>query len=255
MKNLKIGLSLSGGGTKTAIYIGVLKALIDQGIDIKVIGGLSGGSIISSLFSTGYSIDEIIDLYKDFKFSSMIDTNPFDGISIIDHKKMERLLKGIFGRKRVQDCYPQNIIFATNLSTRKHEIFKDGLLAQAIIASCSIPPAILPYKYKGHTYVDGGFSIQYGAKYFREAGANYVIGADVNGFTNTNFPGVIDVFYQAISCTLHELSMYESSVDPIDMEITNFHDHSGMFEMKSNVEGLVKVGERATLKEIKRLQA
>jgi hypothetical protein len=48
--------------------------------------------------------------------------------------------------------------------------------------------------------------------------------------------------------------MYESSVDPIDMEITNFHDHSEMFEMKSNVQGLVKVGERATLKEIKRLQ-
>ena len=50
---------LAGGGTRLPAHIGVLKALQDLNIDFNNIVGVSGGSIIASLFASGLSINAI----------------------------------------------------------------------------------------------------------------------------------------------------------------------------------------------------
>ena len=65
----KVGLVLSGGGAKGCAHIGVLKALEENNIPIDYITGTSMGAIIGSLYSIGYSPEEIENLILSNEFS------------------------------------------------------------------------------------------------------------------------------------------------------------------------------------------
>ncbi|GHT69462.1 patatin [Bacteroidia bacterium] len=64
----KVGLVLSGGGAKGAVHIGIIKALEDNDIPIDYITGTSIGAIVGSLYASGYSPDEILDLFLSENF-------------------------------------------------------------------------------------------------------------------------------------------------------------------------------------------
>ena len=64
VKNLKLGIALSGGGIRGIAHAGVLKALEENNIKIEAIGGTSSGSIISTLYAMGYPPYYIYILFK-----------------------------------------------------------------------------------------------------------------------------------------------------------------------------------------------
>ena len=55
----KVGVVLSGGGAKGTAHVGVLKVLEKAGIPIDYIVGTSMGAIVGSLYSIGYSPEEL----------------------------------------------------------------------------------------------------------------------------------------------------------------------------------------------------
>lgn len=63
---MKLGLALAGGGVKGAAHVGVLKALEEENIQIKYIGGTSSGSIVASLYAMGFNADEIYKIFKEY---------------------------------------------------------------------------------------------------------------------------------------------------------------------------------------------
>ena len=74
----KIGLVLSGGGTRCIAHLGIIKALNELGIKADIISGTSGGAAVGAFLTKGYSpekITEIINELKNFK-------------EFIDHKKI-----------------------------------------------------------------------------------------------------------------------------------------------------------------------
>lgn len=60
---MKLGVALSGGGVRGAAHIGILKALEEEGVHIDYISGTSAGSIVASLYSVGYTPDEIKEIF------------------------------------------------------------------------------------------------------------------------------------------------------------------------------------------------
>lgn len=60
----RVGLVLSGGGAKGIAHIGVIKALEDNDIPIDCIAGTSMGAIVGSLYSCGYSPEEMMEFIK-----------------------------------------------------------------------------------------------------------------------------------------------------------------------------------------------
>lgn len=48
---MRLGLALSGGGTKGIAHIGVLKALEEENVKFEFISGTSSGSIIATLYA------------------------------------------------------------------------------------------------------------------------------------------------------------------------------------------------------------
>ncbi|MGE4283562.1 MAG: patatin-like phospholipase family protein [Clostridia bacterium] len=63
---MKIGVALSGGGIRGAAHIGVLRAFEEAGIPIHMISGTSSGSIVASLYASGYTPREIERIFLKF---------------------------------------------------------------------------------------------------------------------------------------------------------------------------------------------
>lgn len=63
-----VAVVLSGGGSKGAAHIGLLKFLEEQNIAIDYIAGTSIGAIVGGLYAAGYSPDEILDIFLGDEF-------------------------------------------------------------------------------------------------------------------------------------------------------------------------------------------
>ena len=72
VKAQKVALVLSGGGAKGLAHIGVIKALEENNIPIDYVAGTSMGAIIAGLYASGFSVNEMEELFRSeqFKFWS-----------------------------------------------------------------------------------------------------------------------------------------------------------------------------------------
>ncbi|MEA3304510.1 MAG: patatin-like phospholipase family protein [Patescibacteria group bacterium] len=71
-------LVLSGGSVRGVAYIGALQACDYLGYDFDMVGGVSAGSILSSLIAAGYDWKELTDIALDLqksKDTDLIDYN------------------------------------------------------------------------------------------------------------------------------------------------------------------------------------
>ena len=68
----KIGLVLSGGGAKGSAHIGVLKALEELQIPIDYVVGTSMGSIMSGMYSVGYTAEELDTMISNLDWSVIL---------------------------------------------------------------------------------------------------------------------------------------------------------------------------------------
>jgi len=66
---------LAGGGTRLPAHVGILKALQRMDIGAEHIVGVSGGSIVASLWAKGWSIESMKQLSLDVKFSQFREFN------------------------------------------------------------------------------------------------------------------------------------------------------------------------------------
>lgn len=60
----RVGLVLSGGGSKGIAHIGVIQALEDHDVAVDYVTGTSMGAIIGSLYAMGYSPAEMLELIE-----------------------------------------------------------------------------------------------------------------------------------------------------------------------------------------------
>ncbi len=65
----KVGLVLSGGGSKGLAHIGVIRALEENRVPIDYVGGTSMGAIVGSLYAMGYSTEEMIEIIESDEFA------------------------------------------------------------------------------------------------------------------------------------------------------------------------------------------
>ena len=62
MTDVRIALVLSAGGLRGAAHVGVLRALVREGIPIDVLVGVSAGAVIAAYYAAaGLTLDELAD--------------------------------------------------------------------------------------------------------------------------------------------------------------------------------------------------
>jgi len=155
-----VGLALGVGVAYGFCHIGVLKVIEEEKITIDVISGSSVGALIASLWVTGRTSGEILEIitqeFKEPKYIwGLVDlTFPFFGF--IKGNKLYRFLKKYLGNKTFYDVKLPLKIITSDVKRKEPIILEKGLLADAIMASCTMPGVFMPFKFKQSLLFDGG---------------------------------------------------------------------------------------------------
>ena len=229
-------LVLSGGGTRGAAHIGILKILERENIPVVGIVGTSIGSVIGGLYSCGYSAQELEDIVTGTNLLSLIaDTGARLRPDTGNHRPMgER--QGVFNaqfdknrnrtgplgslpavafanflsqytsRVPVTDFDHLPIPFAavaTDLETGEAVILRQGNLASAIRASISIPGLLEPWTIDGRLLVDGALVAYLPVAIAKDIFPGYpILAVNLAGQSitkdRTQFRSMVDVLSQTI---------------------------------------------------------
>lgn len=192
----KVGLVLSGGGSKGIAHIGVIKVLEENNIPIDYVAGTSMGAIIGGLYAAGYSPDEMLDLITSKPFSywstGQIDPNyvyyfatetpspamltvPINSkrdsieriksavpASLISPMPMSFAFMELFSAQTAQSGGDFDNLFvpfrcvASDIKAKHKVVLKDGRLGDAIRASMSFPLVFQPTQIDTMLLYDGG---------------------------------------------------------------------------------------------------
>lgn len=210
----KIGLVLSGGGAKGMAHIGVLKAMEQEGIRPDYIAGTSMGSIIGGLYAIGYSADQLDTIIRQIDWGQVLsNTIPLEYVAyeekqyynrylvelpivkwkpqlptgMIQGQMLDEMLTSYTWPSKKYATFDEFPIpfrcIATDVSTGKAIVFKDGSLAKAMRASMAIPTAFTAIDLDTTLVVDGGIVDNFPVEELYKMGAEIVIGVNVaHGF-------------------------------------------------------------------------
>jgi NTE family protein len=177
-----VGLALGVGVAYGFCHIGVLKVIEEERIPIDVICGSSIGALIASLWVTGRSSSEILEIAKEFKepknIWSMIDLT-FPLLGFIKGNKLYGFLKKYLGNKTFYDVKIPLKIIASDVKNKEPKILDRGLLTDAIMASCSMPGVFAPFKFREEILFDGGVINPLPTEPLLKMGAKKIIAVNV----------------------------------------------------------------------------
>lgn len=177
-KKFKVGLCLSGGGTKGFSYLGAFKAFKEYGIEFDMVAGTSAGSLFGAIYASQMDLAQIKDVTKgmknnDFRHSKL-------GILPSSMDKLHALIEQVLPVKKIEDLKLPYYAVAVDLKTGKEVHFNSGNLASVITGSCAIPGVFLPVKYKNMTLIDGGVKNNIPADVLKMNGCDFVVTIDCN---------------------------------------------------------------------------
>jgi NTE family protein len=154
-----VGLVLGVGGAYGFCHIGVLRVIEQEKIPVDIIAGSSIGALIASLWATGKSSSEILEILKEFKEPKqvwrLIDLT-FPRFGFIKGSKLQRFLKKYLNNKTFYDIRLPLKIIASDVKRKEPRLLDKGLLIDAIMASCAMPGVFAPFKSKEEMLFDGG---------------------------------------------------------------------------------------------------
>jgi NTE family protein len=149
-----INLVLSGGGARGLAHLGIIKVLLEEGITINKISGVSSGAVIGAFISAGYKPEEVLKIFIENKL--LYKLRPVFNAGIFRITKWQKILSDAFPRNSFEDLKIPLIINATDINECKNVYFSKGDLVAPLLASCSVPGIFEPIVINGHQFVDGG---------------------------------------------------------------------------------------------------
>ena len=186
-KQPKVALVLGGGGAKGFAHIGVIKALEENGITPTLVVGTSVGSLVGSLYASGYNAKQLEQLALTTSDSELTDFT-LSNQGFIEGIKLKNFINKKVGGRAIEDFPISFAAVAAEKHTLKKAIFSSGDAGLAVQASCSVPNIFIapriPEKV-GKKYIDGGVVSLVPVDSARDLGADIIIAVDVTT-TNVN---------------------------------------------------------------------
>ena len=226
------GLALSGGGTRGAAHVGVLKALEEARLLPDAVAGTSAGSIAAGLYASGMPVSEMEKAvrqlaahgndYLDPDYSGIMEFVPrlLTGrkISLQGYIKGDKLLSylcELTAGKQLDESVVKLVIPAVDLISGQTLCFTnsetagaqmhvrwtwDAYLWEAMMASSSVPGIFAPRKIGSWLLVDGGVTHNQPGGLLKAAGAGPVIAVDVGApYSAPDDDSVIEVLSHSFS--------------------------------------------------------
>ena len=281
----KVGLALSGGGSRGLAQIGILKVIDELGIKIDYIAGTSMGAVIGGLYAMGYSAIEIEEMILNNDFDNIFDETisredlyigqkrwmPYANYYFdLDDRFRPRLPEALFsGSKLINTLFDytyaaSNInefnelpiefkCVATNIITGEIKVFEKGNLHEVMRASMSVPSILEPMRLDSELYIDGGIRANMPSEIVKEMGADIIIGLQLSSELRTkeNLDNLIKVLDQTINFSMTDnviksIDLCDILIKPELSELSNYNF--------SNIKQIIDLGEIAARKHINELK-
>ena len=152
---MDISLALGGGGARGHAHIGVIRRLEEEGFHIQAVAGTSAGGVIAALYASGYTPDQMEDLFAEMDQSKLFGRSSKDGPSILGLSGATRILGEVLGERTFADLQIPCSMSAVDIKTAREVVLDEGPLVGAVLATIAVP-AILPPRLIGdYQLVDG----------------------------------------------------------------------------------------------------
>lgn len=156
----RVGVALSSGGARGLAHVGVIQVLEEHGIPVHAVAGTSMGAYVGSLWAMGLKGDRLEELASEIKtrrdFRSLADYNIPPLTGLIHGRRVRDHLMRDLGERCFTDLERDFYAVACDLDSYTKVVLHDGLVADAVHASCAIPGIVVPVRLGGRRLVDGG---------------------------------------------------------------------------------------------------
>ncbi len=257
---MEVGLALAGGGIRGIAHAGVLKALDENNIKVKAIGGTSAGSIVATLYAMGYKPYYIYVLFKKYaqEIINISNASILNGLgNLIKSKKvgfsglndgimLEKMFNEIALRKRIRligDIKMPLVISTVDIAEAKEYVItncaprdnlKDNYITEievgkAVRASSSFPAFFCPCEFKNHIFMDGGVLDNTPVLPLKQICDKKIIAVNFESDSVGEDCDVMDVIMKSLDIMGNKIS--EKSFEQSDLILTIPTDGAGLFDI------------------------
>ena len=179
----KLGLALGSGASRGWSHVGVIKALLREGIEPDIVCGTSVGAIVGGSYVAG-NLEKLEDWVLG---STRTDVLRFFDINLsqsgfVDTERLSWFLHNYVAAEDqlIEDLAKKYAAVSTNLDTGREVWFTQGRLADAVRASMALPGLFPAIRHEHRWLVDGGLVNPVPVSVCRALGADIVIAVNLN---------------------------------------------------------------------------
>ena len=259
-KQKKIGLALGSGGTRGFAHIGVLKVLISEKIPIDFLAGSSAGAIVATYFAVYgevESLENLVTKMKKVDFAPLVDLNS-PKKALVKGKKVQKFLDNLFLHSTFSQVKTPLRIVATDLRRGQEVILTKGNIAQAVLASSTLPGIFPPVNLEKGLLVDGGVINPTPVDVVRKMGADIVLGVDLTmkGKVNLENPNIVEVLIRSFDVLRSEstklnVGKFDKNLIVIKPKISGELNLLDCFNQRVEI---IKEGERVAKKALPKIR-
>lgn len=152
-----VGMVFSGGTARGLAHIGVIRALLEAGQPVDVIGGTSMGAFIGGGWAAGLTPAGGMELAARMANPDYLLDRTFPYTSVMASRKVTAAIREVLGEAQLEDLWRPFFCVSTNLSIAEPVIHERGPLWRAVRASIALPGVFTPIlNEKKEMLVDGG---------------------------------------------------------------------------------------------------
>jgi NTE family protein len=253
--NHKVGIALSGGGAKGIAHIGVIRALLDNGIEPTIVSGTSAGSIIGALYAAGVCPDDMEKLIADSSIMKIFRVVGIPGSGLVKLDYLKERLASFIPEDSFEGLNLPFYVCATNLNQGKAVYFSTGTVFDKVVASCSVPWLFKPLEIDGELYVDGGITNNMPAAILRDK-CDILIGSNVKPKAHVQSNKDLDTF-MGITQRVVDLTLWTNSkphIKMLDVYIAPEKVNEFSFFSMTKVKELCEIGYEETMNQMPKLK-
>jgi NTE family protein len=279
----QVALVLSGGGARGLAHVGAVKALEQLRVPYDCIAGTSMGAIAGGAFATGTTVADAERMVRGADWKYIFSDKPrrsdipyfrksedfrnyFDftltlkGFDLLPPRNFVGVQNiGLFFRDLTDSAYASDFdelpipfrAVGTDIATGNAVVLKEGMVAEAMRASMTVPGVFPPIAYKEFLLVDGGIANNLPVNVGRAMCGDVVVAVDVSTpiLKMGEMSSVLDFGAQAVNVSMQK-SMNDSLAELRRTDILITPSLQGFSSADfDKVDELIRLGEESVLKQ------
>lgn len=176
-----IGIALGGGAARGWAHIGVLKTLVEAGLEPDIVAGTSIGAVAGACYVTGRlgALEDFACALTRRRIFGFLDVN-FAGSGLITGQRLSARLEQHLQEFTIEKLERRFVAVATELGTGHEVWLNKGSLVNALKASFALPGIFRPVQINGRWLIDGALVNPIPVSVCRALGARIVIAVNLN---------------------------------------------------------------------------